>query len=148
MAGFLLALGGGSEAPASEWDEIRESYNSALRTHEKRIGEIEAKERGMPDREHRADKITRDRGRVDPRVPEGGRKGQEPGRGGRESDPRSQGAGRPVREQGEYLDVVTNEWGSEGAERKKLRDAMAAVQKNLERINANLTRAPKGRRPA
>ena len=47
------------------------------------------------------------------------------------------------REQGEYLDVVRNEWGPEGAERKKLRDAMATVQKNFERVNANLTKAAK-----
>ena len=52
------------------------------------------------------------------------------------------------REQGEYLDVVTNEWGAQGAERKKLRDAMAAVQKNLERANANLTKAAKAATPS
>ena len=32
---------------------------------------------------------------------------------------------------------------AEGAERKKLREAMATVQKNFERANANLTKAAK-----
>ena len=45
------------------------------------------------------------------------------------------------REQGEYLDVVTSEWGAEGAERRKLRESLAALQKNLERTNASLARA-------
>src|SRR2546428_13775027 len=60
MAGLLLALGV-SDAPAGEWEQIRESYDNALKTYEKRIGEIEAKERGIPDPQQRADKITRDK---------------------------------------------------------------------------------------
>src|SRR5712692_6174661 len=94
MAGLLLALIAVSDAPAGEWEDIRESYGNTLRTYEKRIGEIEAKERGVPDQEQRADKIT-------------------------------------------------SEWGAQGAERKKLREAMATVQKNFERVNANLARAAK-----
>jgi hypothetical protein len=44
------------------------------------------------------------------------------------------------REQGEYLDIVISEWGTEGAERKKLRESIATLQKNLESTNANLAR--------
>jgi cell division septum initiation protein DivIVA len=45
------------------------------------------------------------------------------------------------REQGEYLDIVISEWGTEGTERKKLRESIATLQKNLESTNANLARA-------
>src|SRR4030095_4024546 len=47
------------------------------------------------------------------------------------------------REQSEYLNVVTSEWGAEGAERKKLREALAILQKNLERASASLANAAK-----
>jgi hypothetical protein len=45
------------------------------------------------------------------------------------------------REQGEYLDIVISEWGTEGTERKKLRESIATLQKSLESTNANLARA-------
>ena len=50
------------------------------------------------------------------------------------------------REQGEYLDIVMSEWGAEGAERRKLRESMATLQKNLERANASLAQADRGGR--
>ena len=60
---------------------MRESYESKLRAHAKRIAEIEARERGVPaDQEKRADKITRDRITGIKGFPEGRRQGQEPGR--------------------------------------------------------------------
>ncbi len=118
MAGLLLALGV-SDAPAGEWEQIRESYDNALRTHEKRIGEIEARERGIPDQLQRADKITKDK----------------------IASVRTLKSG--PRDQGEQLDLVRSEWGAEGGERKKNREAMATTQRNLERANANLTKAAK-----
>ncbi len=143
MAGLLLALGAVSDAPAGEWEKIRESYDNALRTYEKRIGEIEAKERGIPDQEQRADKITRDK----VAAIRGSLKGGGKGKSLADADEKAPGDARALtdlsREQGEYLDVVTSEWGAEGAERKKLREAMATAQKNLERVNANLARAAK-----
>ena len=49
MAGLLLALvaGLGRRSPASG-SSMRESYDNKLKAHEKRIAEIEAKERGVP----------------------------------------------------------------------------------------------------
>ena len=44
--GLLLALSAVADALAGEWEKIRENYDDALRTYEKRIEEIEAKERG------------------------------------------------------------------------------------------------------
>ena len=61
MAGLLLALVAVSDArPASGRRSVR-ATTTRSGTHEKRIGEIEAKERGVPDQEQRADKITRDK---------------------------------------------------------------------------------------
>lgn len=150
-AGVLLALGAASEGLASDWDRLRESYDSALRTHEKRIGEIESKERGIADPERRAEKITRDRVASLRTSLKGSGKAKSLADAA-EKATRDPGALADLsREQGEYLDAVKNEWGPEGAERKKLRDAMATVQKNFERVNANLTKAAKataGLKPA
>ena len=143
VAGLLLALSPVSEGLAGEWETLRESYDNALRTHEKRIGAIESKDRGIADQERRADKITRDKVASVRVSLKGGGKGKSL------ADAAEKASGEPKaladlsREQGEYLDVVQNEWGAEGAERKKLREAMATVQKNFERVNANLTKASK-----
>ena len=142
-AGLLLTLSAVSDAPAGEWEQIRESYDNALKTYEKRIGEIEAKERGIPDPQQRADKITRDKITSVRISLKGGGKGKSLADAAEKASGDVKALPDLSREQGEYLDVVTNEWGAQGAERKKLRDAMAAVQKNLERANANLTKAAK-----
>ena len=56
----------------------------------------------------------------------------------RGADP--QAAGRPSRDQSEYLDIVTSEWGAGGRRRaKKARGRpWRTSQKNLERANASL----------
>ena len=104
---------------------------------------IEAKERGIPDPQQRADKITRDKITSVRISLKGGGKGKSLADAAENASGDAKALPDLFREQGEYLDVVTNEWGAQGAERKKLRDAMAAVQKNLERANANLTKAAK-----
>ena len=142
-AGLLLTLSAVSDAPAGEWEQIRESYDNALKTYEKRIGEIEAKERGIPDPQQRADKITRDKITSVRISLKGGGKGKSLADAAEKASGDAKALPDLSREQGEYLDVVTNEWGAQGAERKKLRDAMAAVQKNLERANANMVKAAK-----
>jgi hypothetical protein len=43
-----------------------------------------------------------------------------------------------VRGQNEYLDIVTREWGADGTERKKLSEAITALEKNLALIRTNL----------
>jgi hypothetical protein len=143
VAGLVLALSAVSEGRAGEWEKLRENYDNALRTHEKRIGEIESKERGIADQERRAEKITRDRV-ASVRV---SLKGSGKAKSLADAAEKASGDARALadlsREQGEYLDVVKNEWGAEGTERKKLREAMATVQKSLERVNANLTKAAK-----
>jgi hypothetical protein len=143
IGGFLLALITSSVAVAGEWESIREGYDNSLRANEKRIKEIEAKESGIPDPQQRADKITRDKvGSARTSL-----KGSGKGRSLVQAADRASGDASALpdlyREQSEYLNVVTNEWGAEGVERKKLREALAISQKNLERANASLANAAK-----
>ncbi len=143
MACLVLSLTAVPEAVAAgEWENMRESYDNKLRTHAKRIAEIEARERGAPaDQEKRTDKITRDR----ITGIKGSLKGGGKARSLAETAEKASGDARALidvsREQGAYLDIVISEWGTEGAERKKLRESIATLQKNLERANENLARA-------
>jgi hypothetical protein len=142
MACLLLSLITVPDGLAGEWENMRESYDNTLRTHAKRIAEIEARERGVPaDQEKRAEKITRDR----ITGIKGSLKGGGKARSLADTAERASGDARALidvyREQGAYLDVVISEWGTEGAERKKLRESIATLQKNLERANASLARA-------
>jgi hypothetical protein len=43
--------------------------------------------------------------------------------------------------QSEHLDVVTGEWEADGTERKRLREAITALQKNLTLTRTNLAMA-------
>jgi hypothetical protein len=141
VAGLMLALSAVSDATAGEWEKISESYDSALKANEKRIGEITAKERGVPDQQ-RPDKITRDKiESVRTSLKSSGK-----AKSLADAAEKASTEGAPAltdlsREQGEYLAVIGGDWGAEGVERKKLREAMAAAQKNLERANASLTKA-------
>jgi hypothetical protein len=142
MACLLLSLITVPDGLAGEWENMRESYDNKLRTHAKRIADIEARERAVPaDQEKRADKITRDR----IAGIKGSLKGGGKARSLAEAAEKASGDARALmdvyREQGEYLDIVISEWGTEGAERKRLRESIATLQKNLERTSANLTRA-------
>ena len=142
MACLLLSLIAAPDGLAGEWENMRESYDNKLKAHAKRIAEVEARERGVPaDQEKRADKITRDR----ISGIKGSLKGGGKARSLAETAGKASGDARALidvsREQGEYLDIVLGEWGTEGAERKKLRESIATVQKNLESTNASLARA-------
>jgi hypothetical protein len=141
MAGLLLALSAVSDALAGEEEKIRENYDNALRTYEKRIGEIEATERGVLDQQQRADKITRDKVASVRTSLRGSGKGKSLADAAEKASSDARAMADLYREQSEYL--VTSEWGAQGAERKKLREAMATVQKNFELFNANLARAAK-----
>ena len=139
---LLLSLIAVPEGLAGEWEKMRESYDTTLRAQAKRIAEIEARERGVPaDQEKRAAKITRDR----ITAITGSLKGGGKARSLADTAERVSGDARALidvyREQGEYLDIVTSEWGTEGAERRKLRESIATLQQSLERANANLAKA-------
>lgn len=142
-AGILFALGAVADAPAGELEQLRDSYEGALKTYEKRISDIEAKERGIADPLQRADKITRDK------ITSVRTSLRSSGKGKSLADAAEKASGDPkaladlTRDQGEYLDVAKGDWGPDGPERKKHRDATAVVQKNLERASANLMKAAK-----
>ena len=133
--GFLFTLIGVSDAVPGEWDTIRESYENALKANEKRIQEIVAKERG--------DKITRDKVASMRASLKGDRTGKSLAEAAEKASDDPGALADLSREQSKYLDAVMSDWGAEGAERKRLREATAAAQKGIERVNANLTRAAK-----
>ena len=136
---FLLSIAA-PDALAVDLDRMRESYDTKLRAHQKRITEIEARGRGASaDPEKRADGITRDRlaeiraslkgdGGAAKRLTELAEKASRDGKALLDV----------YRGQSEYLDVVTREWGADGTERKKLREAITAMQKNLALIDTHL----------
>jgi hypothetical protein len=142
MACLLLSLLTVPDGRAGEWENVRESYDNKLKVHAKRIAEIEARERGIPDQEKRADKITRDRiAAIKGSLKGGGGKARSLANAA-ERTPRDARALIDVsREQGEYLDLVTGEWRVDGTERRKLRGSLATLPKNLEHVSANLARA-------
>jgi hypothetical protein len=141
IGGLLLTLIAISVAAAGEWETIRENYDNALRVHEKRIKEIEAKESGISDPQQRADKIARDKVASARTSLKGSGKGRSLVQAAGRASGDASALSDLYREQGEYLNTVTSEWGAEGAEQKKLREAMAISQKNLERANASLANA-------
>jgi hypothetical protein len=136
---FLLSIAA-PDALAVDLDRMRESYDTKLRAHQKRITEIEARGRGASaDPGKRADGITRDRlaeiraslkgdGGAAKRLTELAEKASRDGKALLDV----------YRGQSEYLDVVTREWGADGTERKKLREAITAMQKNLALIDTHL----------
>jgi len=145
LAGSLvLPLVGISDAVADELDAIRTNYENALKTNEKRIQEIEARERGIADPQQRAEKITQDKVTALRNSLKGDRMGKVL------ADAADKAANDPTamadlsKESSKYLDAARSDWSAEGPERKRLREAMAAAQKNVESINANLTRAAGG----
>jgi hypothetical protein len=149
LAGSLvLPLLGISDAVSDELDVIRGNYESALKANEKRIQEIEARERGIADPQQRAEKITQDKVGALRSALKGDRTGKVL------ADAADKAANDPnamadlSKESSKYLDAALSDWGAGGAERRRLREAMAASQKNIEGIDANLTRAAKATVPS
>ena len=142
LAGSLvLPLVGLSDAVADELDAIRSNYESALKTNEKRIQEIEARERGIADPQQRAEKITQDKVAALRNSLKGDRMGKVLADAADKATNDPSAMADLSKESSKYLDAAMSVWGAEGPERKRLREAMADAQKNVESINANLTRA-------
>ena len=137
---FLLLSIAVPDALPVELDRMRETYDTKLSVYRKRITEIEAKGRGAStDPGKRADGITRDRlaeiraslkgdGGAARRLVELAEKASRDGKA----------LVDVYKGQSEHLDIVTREWGADGAERKKLREAITAMQNSLALVNANL----------
>src|SRR5713101_427013 len=113
---LLTTLMAVPDALAGEWEKMRERYDNKLRAHEKRIAEIEGKERGVPaDQEKRADTITRDRVTGIRASLKGGGKGKSLADTAEQASSEAMALVNVSREQSEHLDIVTGEWGAEGA---------------------------------
>jgi hypothetical protein len=143
LMAFILPSIAVPDALAGELETLRESYDSKLRAYEKRILEIEAKGRGASaDPEKRADGITR--GRI-AEIRAALKGGGGTGRSLADLAEKASGDAKALidlyKGQSEHLAVVTGEWGANGPERKKLREAVAGLQKNLALISTNLTMA-------
>ena len=138
---LLLPLAGASSVTADELDAVRTNYEPVLKANEKRIQEIEARERGITDPQQRAEKITRDKVAALRNSLRGDRTGKILADSADKvaSDPKT--LPDLARDSSKYLDTAMTDWGADGAERKRLRDSVAASQKSIERINASLTRA-------
>jgi hypothetical protein len=140
---FLLLSIAVPDALAVELERMRESYESKLRAHQKRITEIEAKGRGASaDPEKRADGITRDRvADIRASLKGGGGAGKRLAELAEKASVDAKAWVDVYKGQSEHLDTVTREWGADGAERKKLRETITALQKNLALIRTDLAMA-------
>lgn len=118
-AGLSLAWLAAGSAQAGDWETTRDNQEAAVRAHASRIADLEARERGVRDPDRRAEKITRDRTASLEAVFKGGRMPADPA---------------------QRLAAATNDWRADGPERRALREALATLQKNLERANASLAR--------
>jgi hypothetical protein len=140
---LLLSLIPVPDAFAGELERIRERQDRTLRVHEKRIAEIEARGRGAStDPGKRADEITRDRvAEIRASSKGGGGATSRLAELAEKASGDAKALGDVYSGQSEHLDVVTGEWASGGVERKKLRDAITALQKNLALTKMNLAMA-------
>src|SRR6266571_5856839 len=143
MVFLLLSLISVPDALPGELEKMRESYDKTLRVHESRIAEIEAKGRGVSaDPEKRADGITRDRvAEIRASLKGGGGAGKRLAELAEKASGEAKALADVYKGQNEHIDIATSEWGANGAERKKLREATTALQENLALISANLARA-------
>jgi hypothetical protein len=143
----LTSLPGAAQRPpnpddkpkiGSDWEKVRQNYERALRAHREQIGAIEAKERRLSDPQKRAEKITNDAVTEAKAYLKGAGKGK--GLAHTAEKAASQVSTLAVldRAQAEYLDSVGAEWGERGAERKKLQEASAALEKNIDLIRSDL----------
>ena len=121
---LALAAGPTPSAVAAEWEAMRDQQRAAVEAAQGRIAEIESSEGAAADREKRAEKITRDR-IAQARAALGN------------SDAKAE----PRSDDGARLAAAEREWGPNGAERRKLAESGAALQRNLELTDKTMTAA-------
>lgn len=145
----LIPIPGWAASPSSpeeearlkrEWEQVRENQERTIRDNEKRIAEIYGKAQGISaDGERRAEKITQDRVAGVKASLKGGSKGKGLAQTAEKAGSEARTLVEMYKAQDEYLGFVTREW-AEGTERKKLKEANTALQKNIELINAHVAR--------
>ena len=132
----------------TEWDKIRENYARTIRSSEKRIADISAKEGGVSsDEQTRAAKITQDTvAGIKASLKDGG-KGKSLAQMAEKASSDARTLVELYKAQDEYLAIVTSEW-AERAERKNLQEASTALQRNIEVIDSHLAKVTEAARAA
>jgi len=130
-----------SDVAAGEWQTVRDNYAAALEANGKRIQEIEGQERAIQDPQRRAEKITRDKITALRATVKGNGTGQNLADAAETAAEDPKALADLSRDHAEYVDAAISDWSADGPERKRARDATAAAQKNLERIDAGLNRS-------
>jgi len=130
-------------ASAGELEQMRARYDSELRAHQKRIRAIELEGHGAStDPQERADGITRARvGQISASSAGGLRAGKSLAQLAQKASGDPSAVVDLYAGQSEQFAMIMYEWGAEGAERKKLRDAISALQMNLALTGTNLATA-------
>jgi len=151
MAVLVMSLGSVPEAPGwplspeeearakGEWDTLRDTVDRELRRYVKRIADIEAKGRSTPSAnpEARAAKITEGRIAEVRTLLKGQVEGKASARAAEQAVNRAKTPADIDTAHGKYVDSVTRDW-ADGPERKTLRIAWTALQKNIGLIEASL----------
>jgi len=122
----------------SEWEQVREHQERTIRASAARIAEILAKEGGnSTDEQQRAERITQERLASISASLKGGGRGTQLARAAEKASPAAAALGELGKAQQEYLGTAAREWAED---RKKLREATLAQEKNGQLVNARLTR--------
>jgi hypothetical protein len=122
----------------SEWEQVREHQERTIRANAVRIAEILANEGGTStDEQQRAERITQERVASITASLKGGGRGTQLARAAEKASPAAAALGELGKAQQEYLGTAAREWAED---RQKLREATLAQEKNVQRINAHLTR--------
>jgi hypothetical protein len=129
------------EASGGEWENLRESHDRALRAHARRLAEIEARERAPADPATRADKLTRDRISGLRGSLKAGGKARDLADAAERAARGAGGLDELARAHAVQVEITAGEWGTDGSERRSLRESVARAQRGLERANNNLRSA-------
>jgi hypothetical protein len=122
----------------SEWEKVRENQAREIRANQRRIAEMEARERGAAGDKRDPERITRDRVAALGGSVRAAGKGQALTLAAEKVAGKAEAPVELYEAQALYLDSIRAEWGRGGAERKRLREAHTALQQNFEHIDASL----------
>jgi hypothetical protein len=142
LAGLMLSVAAVPHTWAGDWEQMRDSFDERLKPHARRLAEIDAREPADPaDRVQRAEKITRDR--IAGINASSNRRGRVRSLAEAAEIGSLEASALPEvsREQAVQLESVIRAWGAAGTERRKLRESLAALQKNVDQAKSNLARA-------
>jgi hypothetical protein len=127
----------------SEWGKVRQNYERGIRAHQEQIARIEARERVSVEPLKRAEKLTRGAAAGTRAYLPDDSRGQRLAQAAEKAAHQASTLAAMDRAQAEYLDSAIAEWGARGEQRRKLQEAGAALQKNLDDMRSHLVEALK-----